>query len=101
MSSLDAATRTDPGAPGLQITSDGRPKVIDVIEASGSGDVATTTVRRATTTSDGSRQIVGLTGRTLTLNTEWNNPSGGVCLHIVVQALYRCRHHVFRRRSGK
>ncbi len=69
----------DPGAPGLRVTSEGKPKVIDIVEASGSGDVDTTNTRRATEV-DGVSTIVGLSGRTLTLNAEWTNPSGGVLL---------------------
>ncbi len=52
-------TLVDPGAPGLQVTSDGKPKVLDVVEASGSGDVDTTTVRRV---APSEHTIVGLSG---------------------------------------
>ncbi|MCH7870153.1 MAG: S8 family serine peptidase [Planctomycetes bacterium] len=64
-------TGVDPGAPGLQVTSDGRPKIVDLIDASGSGDVDTSVTREA----DGS-YLTGLSGRKLKLGAEWNNPSG-------------------------
>ncbi len=63
-------TGVDPGAPGLQTTTDGKPKIVDVVDASGSGDVDTSTV----VTAEGDT-LAGLTGRELTLG-DWTCPSG-------------------------
>lgn len=75
-------TGVDPAAAGMQVCPDGRPKVIDLIEATGSGDVDTRTVAKPSAGgSSGSSassgvEIVGLSGRTLRLNPAWSNPSG-------------------------
>lgn len=62
-------TGVDPGAPGLRITSDGRPKVIDVIDGTGCGDVL---MQRAVEP-DGTT-IAGVSGRNLRLNAAWLAP---------------------------
>lgn len=62
----------DPGAPGMQTTTTGEPKLIAVVDATGSGDVRTDTVVKA-----GKKgTLEGLTGRELTIGKTWKNPSG-------------------------
>jgi tripeptidyl-peptidase II len=65
-------TGVDPGAFGLQTTPDGRPKIIDVVDCTGSGDVNTSKV----VTADENGYIESLLGNKLKLNSEWKNPSG-------------------------
>ncbi|KAI1315389.1 tripeptidyl-peptidase II Tpp2 [Mortierella claussenii] len=69
-------TGVDPGAAGLQVTSEGKPKIIDIVDCSGSGDIPTTTIVKPTEDEDGIPVITGLTGRKLRLSKEWKNPSG-------------------------
>ena len=80
--------QVDPGAIGLTKTSDGRPKVIDIIDCSGSGDVAMGPLLKADVIiTDGvtTQTIKGLSGRTLKLNPAWTNPSGQYRLGIKVR----------------
>lgn len=65
-------TGVDPAAPGLAVTTTGERKVVDVIDATGSGDVDTTT--KVKPTAEGT--LPGLSGRTLTLPAGLTNPSG-------------------------
>lgn len=58
-------TGVDPGAIGLQTTPDGKPKVIDVIDGTGSGDVSMSKPKKAE-----DNKLTGLTGRTLKLDPE-------------------------------
>ncbi|XP_044764986.1 tripeptidyl-peptidase 2 [Coccinella septempunctata] len=60
----------DPGAPGLQTTTEGHRKVIHRFDCSGCGDVCTITSAQP---SDGI--IIGLTGRKLHIPEDWKNPT--------------------------
>ncbi|KAL7056561.1 hypothetical protein AAHC03_020977 [Spirometra sp. Aus1] len=66
-------TGVDPTAKGLQVTPDGKPKIIDFIDASGSGDVRMHTTFSFTPTE---RQITTLTGRTVTIPDHWKPKDG-------------------------
>ncbi|MED6203791.1 tripeptidyl-peptidase II Tpp2 [Stylosanthes scabra] len=57
---------------GLQVTSYGKPKIVDVIDCSGSGDVDTSKVVKG----DAVGCISGASGASLIINTSWKNPSG-------------------------
>ena len=70
-------TGVDPGAVALQRTPDGRPKVVDLVDATGAGDVDMRKIVRSTAGGSGSGiTVVGLSGKTLTLSSRWSNPSG-------------------------
>ncbi|KAI9384993.1 hypothetical protein POPTR_012G142200v4 [Populus trichocarpa] len=62
----------DPAASGLEVTSDGKPKVLDVIDCTGSGDIDTSKVVKA----DANGCIQGALGASLVVNSSWKNPSG-------------------------
>lgn len=69
-------TGVDPAAPGLAVTSDGKPKVFDLVDCTGSGDVRLSDPLPATLDSSDRKgySIVGLSGRRLYLNASWVNP---------------------------
>ncbi|KAF6162220.1 hypothetical protein GIB67_008349 [Kingdonia uniflora] len=62
----------DPAAAGLQLTSDGKPKILDILDCTGSGDVDTSKVVNA----DADGHIRGASGALLAVNPSWTNPSG-------------------------
>ncbi|KAL0873707.1 hypothetical protein Bca101_023412 [Brassica carinata] len=62
----------DPSAAGLHVTSDGKPKVLDVIDCTGSGDIDTSKVVKA----DEDGLIRGASGVPLVVNSSWKNPTG-------------------------
>ncbi|KAK6155687.1 hypothetical protein DH2020_009935 [Rehmannia glutinosa] len=62
----------DPAAAGLKVTSDGKPKILDVIDCTGSGDIDTSTIVKA----DDNGRICGTSGNSLVVNSSWKNPSG-------------------------
>jgi tripeptidyl-peptidase-2 len=67
-------TGVDPAAVGLQVCPDGRPKVIDVVDCTGSGDIhmGDWIVKDA----DADTLTVGVDGKKIMLNKSWTNPSG-------------------------
>jgi tripeptidyl-peptidase-2 len=66
-------TGVDPAAAGLQTTPDGRPKVIDIVDATGSGDVDMSKMVKPE-----KGQVTGLSGRVLKLDSKWKIPAGEV-----------------------
>lgn len=68
-------TGCDPGANGLQTTTEGRPKFIDIVDATGSGDIDCTSYSNEPSNDNTFNvyTIKGLSGRTLQLNDGWVN----------------------------
>ncbi|KAM7534287.1 hypothetical protein Aperf_G00000118467 [Anoplocephala perfoliata] len=66
-------TGVDPTAHGLQVTSDGKPKIVDMIDASGSGDVPMLQTFKIT---DSARSITTLTGRNVSIPPSWKPLDG-------------------------
>ena len=68
----------DPAVAGLAQTPSGAPKVLDVIDCTGSGDVKMTLLPgdRVSTLDSGAVRLVGDRGRILLTNATWKNPDG-------------------------
>lgn len=75
-------TGVDPTAQGLRITPDGQPKVIDVIDATGSGDVDMSHSIKL----DKETSVAGIRGNTLILDPSWKIPSRQI--HLGLKAGY-------------
>ncbi|GAU91711.1 hypothetical protein RvY_03916 [Ramazzottius varieornatus] len=61
----------DPGAEGLQVTSTGLPKIVDIHDASGAGDIDTSTTAEL----DSEGCLKGISGRKLVIQSTWKNPT--------------------------
>ena len=68
-------TGVDPGALGLNKCPDGKPKITHIIDCGGSGDVKCGAIKEAVVEND-KKTVKGLSGKTLILGNEWENPSG-------------------------
>jgi tripeptidyl-peptidase II len=56
----------------LQVTSDGKPKVLDLQDCTGAGDVAMSAPKALS--EDGALEGIG--GKLLAVNADWSNPTG-------------------------
>ncbi|ORX59943.1 hypothetical protein BCR36DRAFT_316119 [Piromyces finnis] len=80
-------TGVDVGAPGLEKTSDGKQKIIEAIDCTGSGDVTLQCVPTdKVKVKDDAISIPGASGKTLLLNKNWANPSN--TWKVGIKALY-------------
>jgi hypothetical protein len=69
---LTGMNTTSPRVMWLQVTPDGQPKVLDLVDCSGSGDVD----MRVEVDADEDGNLPGLYGHRLAVNREWKNPTG-------------------------
>ena len=77
-------TGVDPGAPGLETTTDGKPKMLDIVDCTGGGDVDTS---KTAAPADG--KLAGLSGRSLTLPPDWPTIADGTKYHLGIKPAYQ------------
>ncbi|KNC85357.1 hypothetical protein SARC_02449 [Sphaeroforma arctica JP610] len=86
-------TGVDPAAAGLQTTTDGKPKVIDIIDPTGSSDVDTSKVAKVD--ADGNLSL--LSGRTMIVPECWKTTSETE-FHIGIKRVYELCPEVLKKR---
>ncbi|KAI3633416.1 hypothetical protein MIR68_008363 [Amoeboaphelidium protococcarum] len=71
-------TGVDPAASGLQLTTEGKPKIIDIVDCTGSGDVVLSEPLSAEVDLKSGLQVLKCRNgeKVLKLNPKWQNPSG-------------------------
>ncbi|KAI9346620.1 subtilase family-domain-containing protein [Obelidium mucronatum] len=65
-----------PGAVGMQVTTTGQPKIVELIDCTGAGDVDMSATAAAAS-GEKTKTLRGLTGRTLAIPPHWPAPAGG------------------------
>ncbi|KAG1676696.1 Tripeptidyl-peptidase 2 [Nymphon striatum] len=88
------AVLADTSSSDGSVTSDGKPKIIDMMDASGCGDVDTSKVVEMK-----DDEIIGLTGRKLKIPSTWKNPSGK--FHIGIKIAYELYPRTLKERIQK
>ncbi|PWA00014.1 hypothetical protein BB558_001358 [Smittium angustum] len=75
-------TGIDPGAAGMQTTTDGKPKLIDIVDCTGSGDVhMSEDIPIEKQTDENQKEqlfVIGVSGKKLLISPNWNIPTGKV-----------------------
>ncbi|EFC49355.1 tripeptidylpeptidase II [Naegleria gruberi] len=78
-------TGIDIGAPGLNgLTTDGKRKIIDVVDCTGSGDVDTKTIVNP----DANGIVIGKTGRKLKIDAKWKELNSSNEYHVGIKSVF-------------